>query len=285
MATTLATLVDRTRRFMRDDPDLDQLTASCTSAASTLTVADTTKYAIGERIEVDYETIIVRALTNATTLTVTRGTRGSTASTHVNSSSVLKSPSFTFSDYVDALNMAIDATFPLLYKEVVDETLTTSSGTYEYTIPSLDGTAIPYISEVKYKYAADFKYYPRSDWRVMRGSTPKLAFAFDMSPATLRIRGFGRFPHLVASTDALDTQFPGRAENLLTMYAANWLLMSGESARVRYDSMAVDAREQATRPGSSMQAATGMLQRFQMELAHLAMPPLPRHITPTFPSF
>lgn len=270
---------------MRDDPDYDQLTASATSSASTLTVADTTKYAVGERIEVDYETIIVRALTNATTLTVSRGTRGSTASTHVNSSSVLKSPSFYFADYLDALNMALDATFPQLYKEVVDESLTTSSNTFEYTIPNLDSVPIAYISEVKYKYSSDLKFYVRDDWRVNRGSTPKLVFAFDMSPATLRVRGFGRFPHLAVPTDTLDAQFPGRAENLLTIYAANWLLMSGESARVRYDSMSVDTREQATRPGSSMSAATAMLQRFQMELAHLAMPPMARHIVPTFPSF
>lgn len=270
---------------MRDTPDLDTITASVTSNATSILVGDTTKYSVSQKVELDYETMIVRALTNSTTLSVARGMFGSTAATHASGASVYKSPAYHVADYIDAINMALDATFPQLYKEVVDESITTSSNTFEYAVPSLDGTPIPYISEIEYKYSSDYKFYPRRDWRLMRGSTPKILFAFDLAPSTVRVRGFGRFPHLSNTTDTLDAQFPGRAELLLTLYAANWLLMSGEAGRVRSDSQAVDAREQATRPGSSMSAATGMLQRFQMELAHLAMPPLPRHIVPTFPSF
>src|SRR4051812_5161828 len=137
MATDLATLVRRTRRFVGDYRDVDTITASCSSNATSITVADTTQYSIGEKIEIDYETMIVRARASATSLTVDRAARDATAATHSSGASVLRPVDFTFSEYRDALNAGIDSCFPLIYQPVEQEYSGVTDDTYEYVLPNL----------------------------------------------------------------------------------------------------------------------------------------------------
>jgi hypothetical protein len=287
-AATLATLVNRTRRFVGDIPDLDTITASCTSSATSISVADTTKYTVGQKIELDYETMLVRALASGTSLTVSRGMFDSTAATHASGASVLRPPNFLFADYRDALNSALDACFPLLYREVIDESLSALAGTYEYTIPNMPGTydgdtiVIPYISKVWIRDTGSVPYRRVRNWHILRGTTPKLVFRGDPVPGTIRLRGFGPFPYLSATADTLDALFPKRAERLLTTFAAQQLLAAGEARRVRSDTGVTDTREQANRTGSSMAASSSLYQRFQISLANLAMPPVQKENVPTF---
>jgi hypothetical protein len=287
--TDLGTLVRRTRRFVGDYRDIDTITASCSSTANSITVTDTTSYNLGEKIEIDYETMIVRARASATSLTVARGAYDSTAATHSSGASVLKPVDFTFSEYVDALNAALDMTFPLLYRPVVDESLTAVSGTYEYTIPNMPETdesvavPIPYISQVFLRMTGDVPFRREyKNWNVLRGSTPKLVFRSGINEGTIRIEGFGPFPHLSAPTDTLHALFPKRAERpVLVEFASQWLLASGEARRVRGDTGVTDAREQANRTGSSMAAAGGIYQRASQALLNLAMPPMPKSVVGT----
>lgn len=266
---------------MRDWPDQDVLTgAVATSTASTLTVAASSAYFVNQVIEIDQEALIVRlAPSSGTTLTVARGAYGSTAATHANAAPILKSPGWLTLDYLDALNAALFAAWPLVYKPVVDESLSTSSLTYEYAIPNMAGTTIPIpaISEVWVKETGDTKFREKRDWDVVRGATPKIKFKRDEPAGTLRIVGFGPFTRL-AYTDSLDVLFPPAAEDPLVEYVASRLLASGEAGRLRVNTGAVDDREQAVRAGSSIQAGSAMLNRFLRSLAGAAMPPMPKHV-------
>jgi hypothetical protein len=270
---------------MGDWPDQDALTASLASTGTTVTVADTDSYFPNQALDVDYETMIVRAKPTATTLTVLRAAYGSTAASHANSSSVVKSPGFYSVLILDALSDAIEAAFPLLYKPVIDETLSLTAGTYEYTVPNLPTPSstvpIPALSRLYVKETGDTVYRKVEGWWVNRGATPKIVFKRDPAPGTLRVLGYGPFGRLTATSDTLDAQWPLQAEHPLVMYAAQWLLASGEARRVRADSgQPLDARENANRAGSSMAASNALFQRFRIALSAAAMPAMPPHVVP-----
>lgn len=282
-ASTVSTLISRSRRFLRDWPDEDVLTASVSSSATSITVADATAFKDNWAIEIDTEVLVVTSTASSgTTVSVRRAARGSTAASHASGAVILKKPAFFNIEILDALNAGLEAMYPLVYKEVVDESLTTTVNTYEYTIPDMPSDTdikIYHLSEVSLQENSDEAFYPRRDWTVKRGATPKLQFrrASANTGDTLRLHGYGPFPRLTLS-GSLDSQFPRQAEEALVLYAASYLLGSGEAGRVRMDTGAVDNREQANAVGSSMRAARDLQQRFYARLEQAAMPPLPRHI-------
>ena len=287
-SATLTTdlLIQRVRRLLGDWPDNDALTASITSVTTTVTVADSSIYSVNWPVEIDYEAMIVRAKPSGTTLTVKRAAYGSTAATHANAAACLIRPSYFTVEIIDALNACIDASFPLLYKPVLDTSLTGIADTYEYTVPFMPtstDTRIPLVSTVEFKDSGEVDFYPVRTWWIKRGATPKLQFRrAPAAGATIRLSGFGPFPHLAAAADVLDPLWPLNAEDLLAEYAAQRLIASGEARRVRQDTGLIDNREQANRTGSAMQAANSLLQRFQIRLRDSAMPPISRHARPTF---
>jgi hypothetical protein len=71
--------------------------------------------------------------------------------------------------------------------------------------------------------------------------------------------------------------FPPQAIPIVPMYASAFLLMSGESARDRYDTGSIDRREEAQRTGASLQTGMSIYQQAQRALMRAALPPIPRH--------
>lgn len=282
MPTDCGTLINRTRRYIRDWPVQQvSLAASVSSAATALQVPDTTVFSINEPVEIDQETMLITALTDATHLAVIRGAFGSTAATHASAATILVKPGFYAVEIVDALNMGIQAMFPKVYKGVVDESITTTAETWEYSVPSMSSPSVvlPFVTEIEVKVAGSTPFVPTRAFEIKRGSTPKIRFRRP-TPAgnTLRVVGFGPFPTLASASDTLDAQFPPRCEYLLSIYAAGSLLMSGEAGRVRSDRRMTDDREQSNRVGASAAIGQGLMNRFYTELGELAMPPLPRHV-------
>jgi hypothetical protein len=159
MATATSTLIQRTRRYLRDWPDLDALTASVSDTTTTIPVGTGTQFAANWDIEIDSELMIVRSV-SSNNLTVKRGAKGSTAASHASAASVLVRPHFSSVEILDALNRGLDACFPLLYQPVIDESLTILADTYEYTVPSVNSSPIPYVSTVELKDDGDDDYYP-----------------------------------------------------------------------------------------------------------------------------
>jgi hypothetical protein len=283
--TTLATLIQRTRRFLGDYNEFDVTTASvATAVVTTITVADTSIYAPNWTIQIDQEAMRVRALTNATTLTVLRGANGTTAATHTTAATILARPAFLDQQIIDAVNAGINATFPYYYKKAYDTSLTADGTTYEFTVPNMPSTTvpIPWLDYVELKVPGDLTYRKVDDWTVRRGGTPILKFRSFPWTGTLRVHGYGPFPNLAAVTDSLDSLFPGWGEDVLVEYAAQRLLMAGEAQRVRQAAGPLDNRESSNRTGSSSATAGQILQRFQMRLQQAPMPPVPRHCVRTF---
>lgn len=284
MATSAATLIQRTRRLLRDWPELDTASASIASNGSSLTLASTTGYSVNWLLELDQELVRVTALTDATHLALQRGLRGSTAASHASSSTVLVNPAFYSIEILDALNEAMDACFPSLYRPVSDTSLTPNGTLYEFAVPATDfGVAIPYLDRIEVKESGDLAYRLETAWEVRRDEAPFIKFRRPPnSGATIRLHGYGPFSHLTTTASTLDTYFPLHAEGLLPLFAASHLLSSGEAGRVRWDVGATDQREQANRSGSSMVASDRLLTRFYKRLSDAAMQPLSPHLVSLF---
>lgn len=285
MATSAQTLVNRVRRMLRDWPDYDAITASVSNAAVTLAVADSTLYTPRWEVELDSELMFVRALPGGTSLTVKRGAKGSTAASHASGAAVLIRPRFYAVEMIDALNAGVNAAFPKIYKPVIDTSVATAESTYEFTIPNMPGTTTPIqrLSKVEVKLQGDLAYRDFGHWQIRRdATTPKLILKRPFAAGgTFKFHGFGTFPNLADTSSSLDAAFPAEAEELLVLYAAQYLLVSGEAGRVAQDVGATDTREQANRVGASMSAANGLYQRYQALMRTIAMPPLPRHAVST----
>lgn len=278
--TTAATLVTRSRRFLGDWPENDVLTASISSGSTTLTVADGAQYAQGWLLQIDSEALYVTANGTGTSVPVLRARRGTTAASHATASSVVIRPHFLDLEYLDAINSGIDASWPLLYQPINDTSITTSPTTYEYTVPTgPDGNVIRAIYRIEFQENSDVAYRGLRDWDVYRaGANSIIKFRRYLPAGTLRVLGFSPIAPLSSLADTLDSDFPVNCEDALTYYAAQFLLSSGESRRVREATGARDDRENANRIGSSMAASQSLLQRYMMRLQQSAMPPLPKNI-------
>jgi hypothetical protein len=282
MATAASTLIARCRRFMGDYGTTDTLSISLSTNATSMTVADSTLYSPRWNVQIDNELMYVKSLPSATVVGLVRGHMGTTAATHVVSSTITIQPAFADVEYLDALNAAIEASFPMLYQRVQDESLTSASQDWEYTIPSLNGSPIPYLEKVWVKESGDNIFREKRDWSVIRGATPVLVFERDEPTGTIRLQGLGPFPSLTSSASTLSAQWPANAEDYLVEYACQRLLTSGEARRVRQDVGLPDGRENATRTGSSMSAANALYSRANAILSRCAMPPPGKHLRPTF---
>lgn len=280
MATTVTTLTQRTRRFLRDWPEFDETTASISSSGTTLTVANSALYAAGWELQLEDEVVRVQTIASGTTLTVRRGLKGSTAAAHVTATTIMARPRFYNVDILDALNAGLAASFPLLYRPVASEWDDITADAYEWLIPEMSGIAvpIPYIYGVEYQETTDQPFVRVRNFRIVRSEYPLLKFSTPLvAGGKLRIKGFGPFTPLTAS-GSLDTYFPVNAEDILVWFAAQYLLASGEAGRLRVDTGVIDDREQANRTGSSMSASNSLFQRFQMRLREAGMAPMPRHV-------
>lgn len=282
---TLQTLVNTTRRYLRDWPLFERLGASLSSSASTITVGDGTLYGNRWVLDCDLESMLITG-TASTSLTVLRGIRGSSAASHASSADLLVQPNFTSVEIIDAINRGIDAAFPLFYKAVFDTSVTAVDSTYEYTIPNMPGTydgstmQVPIMTKLEVLQTGDVTYRELRRWKV--SSAPDGSRLFKLRTAepaggTFRVTGFGPFSHLAAATDTMDQSWPKDSQYLPALYAAADLMMSSEAGRDRGDWNAVDRREEANRPLTSLQTGQQLYNRWFRELNQSAMPPLPKH--------
>jgi len=137
MALNRADIRTKIRETLRDFYDVDTVrTGGIDSSATTLPVDNPSRFNIGDKITVETEHMIVRDVNNEDSeLTVTRAFQITTAAAHVAGVAIIIHPEFTDR----ALNQGVDAgiadTYPDIWIEVVDETLTTAVAR-EYTIPS-----------------------------------------------------------------------------------------------------------------------------------------------------
>src|SRR5262245_38394172 len=274
---TARTLMTRTRRFMQDWGDSEDTLGSAMGASdTTFTGADV--YGKGWLIQIEDEAMQVTSAV-APTIGIRRGMRGTTAAAHPSGARVFVRPHFLNLDYLDALNSAVEATYPWIYKPVVDETITTTANTYEYAIPAVDGLSIRAITRIFHRMPGDTWWAHVVKWDLVRtGTTVKLKIGFDPGPGTVRVMGFTQIIPFTNLDSTLDSSFPVGAEDALVYYAAQCLLASGEARRVREDTGLRDDRESRNATGSSLKISDSVYQRFLGRLGSSAMQPMPRYV-------
>lgn len=134
MTYSQATLVQQVRHILQDTPQVDVLTGSYTAAGVTLTVADATKYDVGDWIEfTDGDTFIFTAAsgTTLTTLASLLGWQGSTNANHSSGAYFYLKPAFRYLQVIEAIDATILEMWPYAWK-VLTDTITPVSGTYYY---------------------------------------------------------------------------------------------------------------------------------------------------------
>lgn len=300
MSTSLQTLVDRTRNFLRDTPDFDQLQTSLSAsvASNTVGVSDTGRYRVNWPIEVDYETMMIRGITSTgNTLTTSRGWRGAAVATHAANASIMIRPAFFAQEIIDAINTSFMLLYPNVYQPVVDTSLTVQTNQYQYVIPTMPGFTgypIPAVIGVEILQPGDYTFRRTRRFQIHRGtvtsgspttsgtvSSTYPIFMFKSLPpigAQIRVHGFGPFAPLVNLADTLNPLFPPQIEYMIHKIAAGYILQSAEAGRDRADATPVDRREEANRTGASLSTAMTLLSRSEQELLRTCMPPMPRHI-------
>ena len=141
---TMASTVAAIRKLLNDNPDETTLTAAISStSATTTTVTDIAKFAIGQSWEFDdgstgAEVVRIGGVTDSTsTITIKRGHKGSTAATHSNGAVLLKEPRYFYDTIAQAVNYVLDAD---LYHEglyeLQEHQITSSTTTDFYNSPA-----------------------------------------------------------------------------------------------------------------------------------------------------
>lgn len=152
MAVAKATLVQQIRHALRDTPQVDVLTGSYTAAGLTLTVADATKYDIGDELEflADGDTFVVTAASGTTITTVAGflGWQGSTNANHASGAVFMIKPAFRYVQIIEAIEETILELWPYAWK-VLTDTVTPVAGTYYYDAATSTTSGMDLIDAVQ----------------------------------------------------------------------------------------------------------------------------------------
>lgn len=156
MAFAKATLIQRIRTRLNDNPFQTACTEAMDASETGLDVASTTKFDVGDIVEFqdDGEQCLVTALASSTELTVIRGFNGTTAATHSISVLVAKNPVFSYLAIEGAIAEVLRDLWPHVYKEV-NYTITPVVGQRWYELDDGGDTAtILELSTVTQVYGA-----------------------------------------------------------------------------------------------------------------------------------
>lgn len=140
---TLAATVTAIRRLLKDEPtklQLDGALSDTTTETVTVNSGETSKLAVGTRLEHDDATGEQRrvlSITSTTQFTAERGYNGSTAATHSDNTYLLVAPRFPFDEIDQAIDVVIDS---VLYGEgvydVIERQLASSASSDHYNAPA-----------------------------------------------------------------------------------------------------------------------------------------------------
>lgn len=157
MAYAKATLIRRIRQRVEEDPWQDTVTSDPNTTDTSLTVADATKWAVGDWLEWqdDGELSLVRAA-SGTTLTVLRGYQSDTPGTgsdHAINTRVAKRPRVRYKRVEEAISSAIDELWPFVYAPI-EVTVTPDQDSHGYY--SVDAT-VEWLSSATQESTSGFQ--------------------------------------------------------------------------------------------------------------------------------
>jgi len=233
---------NKIRRHLHLWPETDSLQTAITAVDTTLTVVDSARHPVGSILEIEDELMTVRSLPTATTLTVRRGDRGTTAVAHAAATAILSHGQYdpTDQDLNSLINDGIEWLFPVCMYDIWDDTTTTSDSVLYYSIPlSMEFVDELYITDgrtpegkrhLRYWQRIGSKVYvpgvlPANRKLIFHGwgrftrptdDTSQLCFGEDLEPAV----EFYVVASVIKSHEALRTRFTGQSA-LLEARAGN----------------------------------------------------------------
>ncbi|MCK9629959.1 MAG: hypothetical protein M0R37_15385 [Bacteroidales bacterium] len=141
---------------------------------------------------------------------------------------------FSLDDIRTAINLGVDRLFPYFYVNDLDTSLSTVTGTYEYTVPDCET-----VTGVEWRSSSTDNWMPlmRRRFELVRdGTTRYLKFRDNPSAGSLRLRLVKRAAHFTSDSDTLtDLGLPDRCQSAIIAYAALWLLDERILSRVQSD--------------------------------------------------
>jgi hypothetical protein len=287
MATvSVLSLVNRVRDILGNWGDARTLLAAALTATATSVSVDEVKVAkAGDLLQVDYETMEVTDSDDSSTpevFTVRRGQRGTTAVNHNDDSVVYVNPKISNQRILDAINAALAASYPRIFKLVVDETLTVVEDQYEYSVPSTLGE---YVLDELWRVEMENsdeggEYYMIRTWDKCSTNALRLYGDYDAG-RHIKLVGTKRFSALRAGGN-LDSSFPtnSSATDYLVYAAAGRILTERQAQVGLLDSFqGITDTFAASQPFMPLQTAKALKQDAERELEHARMTP-PEHYTP-----
>jgi hypothetical protein len=235
MTTTTLSLVERVRDILDDygDGSVALAAAISSTSATSFTVDSIEGVNKGTWLMADYEMVEVTATTEGppATLTVRRGQRGTTATTHASGAILRVNPIVGDHAILNALNAGLSR----LSKQVVDSaTLAFADNDFDYAVPAT--IDVVYRAEAENSdEASQFNIF--RDWEMLDHDTVRIYGGFTAG-RNIRLVGTSKFTRLAAA-GSLDTDFPDTndsAINYLVASAIPSLLLQVQAAIAKRDS-------------------------------------------------
>ncbi len=151
---------------------------------------------------------------------------------------------FSADDIRQALNYGVDRLFPYFYVTDLDTSLSTTSGTYEYTLPACE-----VVTGVEWRSSSGdpWKRLKTSRWSVLNDGATRYLQLHDNPPdGFLRLHLVKRAGGFTADSDTLaGLGLPDRCASALVAHACLWLLDERIAARVQSDAAIANQGEGA----------------------------------------
>ena len=268
---TLPGLTKLARDYLNDWEYEDRLQSSLTDVATSVPVLDGTNFGAGDILQVDNEYMYVSSV-STNTLTVRRGWRNSTAVTHPNDATILRSTTWTDDQLKNWINESFYVIYPWLYVRSEQE-ITGSASTYDYSLESAV-EEVSQVERVEAKYGSnDARTVIRGNLMRLRedGSTVKIYLPASMSGYTITVTYVKPFD--ILDSDAAESAIPTRAKLLPVYYTASRALEQREALRSRYDGYEVTQNERMVREGQQQAAGRYYWDLFTRLRHECRMPP------------
>ncbi len=244
---------------------MDVITSSPNTAATSFTSANTAAYKVGNVLAIDQELFFVTAV-GATSITVSRGWRGSTAASHTSGAAVLFNPRFGPAEILDALNEGLRALWPFFFKRISDETITTTADTQaDYALPTSFGeSGFVTHMEMLFPGLSNDGWRPYRWFRHFESSSVRTISLIRIPPVgtKLRLIGITSFTTDLTYGGNTDTGLKDPGVAALIIYAQHYLTLISESQRLNSNG-SVNLGAGANPMGANQQLSQYHLTRFQ----------------------
>lgn len=232
---TLLNMVERLRLARGEKPHRDTLNGSITSSATSITLTSGLEIADDGIIEIDLELLAVTDKPTATTATVVRGVKGTTAATHANAAEVLSGFQFSKEQYRQAINHSLQAISVMFGKLTWDETASFSRGNV-VNVPAaaIRVLAVQQSPSSGYFRGVPFTFLPSVPASIASTGKAIRLEGYNPGSGTAYIQYDAPWAELVALTDSTDTQFPSDAIDLIQLGAEAWLYDNEAFKRIAF---------------------------------------------------